>query len=246
MAAGFYVIFVRTNYPILPTSHHRSRIFDKENKLNQRLQGRIVFRVLSKQHTTAKIIWAPRKSPRRLLHSPFVLSPNTNETPSAARFLTPIFVTSDIVSFFVQTIGAGIVASTQASDPDFQSKETKGKDIVLVGLVIQICFFGLFSIIAARFHFVGRRLAIPNEQLVMFAGNRDRKRQLRPNWEALLLAVNFACCCILVGLVFVSASLPLPRGIFGGFPEVSRLISLGTIRLPCHLIRRGQRRLCSD
>jgi hypothetical protein len=104
----------------------------------------------------------------------------------------------------VQTIGAGIVASTQASDPDFQSKENTGKNIVLVGLVIQILFFGLFSIIAVRFHFVGRRLAIPDEQLIMLAGNGDRKRQLRPNWEALLSAVNFACLCILVGLVFVS------------------------------------------
>jgi hypothetical protein len=60
--------------------------------------------------------------------------------------LTKIFVGGDILCFFVQIIGSGTLSS----------KFNLGKAIILVGLVAQIVFFGLFVLVAAIFH---RRLS---------------------------------------------------------------------------------------
>lgn len=61
-------------------------------------------------------------------------------------WLTKIFVIGDIISFLVQAGGAGLLSSGT------QSTVTTGKTIVVVGLVLQIVFFGLFVIAAAIFH----------------------------------------------------------------------------------------------
>jgi hypothetical protein len=60
--------------------------------------------------------------------------------------LTKIFVGGDIICFFIQIIGSGTLSS----------KYNLGKAIILVGLVAQIVFFGLFVLVAAIFH---RRLS---------------------------------------------------------------------------------------
>ncbi len=96
----------------------------------------------------------------------------------------------------MQTVGAATIASAQPTDSNFQTKQNQGKDIVLVGLAIQIIFFGFFSIIAVRFHFTGKQLALPEDQLIMHAGGN--KRRLKANWGQLLAAVNFGCLCIMV------------------------------------------------
>jgi hypothetical protein len=96
----------------------------------------------------------------------------------------------------VQSVGAVIISSVQATDANYQSKVNNGKNIALGGLVLQVVFFAFFSIIAVRFHFVGRQLALPEDQLVMFTANK--KRKLKPNWGQLLTTVNFGCLCILV------------------------------------------------
>lgn len=60
MAAGFYVVFVSPTQ--IPAATERGGRPDlKQNWLHK---GRIILRVLSKEHATARIIWVPRKLPQ--------------------------------------------------------------------------------------------------------------------------------------------------------------------------------------
>ena len=61
-------------------------------------------------------------------------------------WLTKIFVMGDVISFLVQAGGAGLLASGNADEIKI------GKTIVVVGLFLQVAFFGLFVIAAAVFH----------------------------------------------------------------------------------------------
>jgi len=61
------------------------------------------------------------------------------------RFLTPIFVVGDVISFFVQAGGAGTMSNAKISD------QSLGKNIIMVGLVVQILMFILFLIVAGLF-----------------------------------------------------------------------------------------------
>ena len=62
-------------------------------------------------------------------------------------WLTKIFVCGDVISFLIQSSGAGLLSTGDADSID------AGKYIVVGGLIIQIIFFGLFVIAAAIFHF---------------------------------------------------------------------------------------------
>ncbi|KAK2748751.1 hypothetical protein FQN57_000332 [Myotisia sp. PD_48] len=61
-------------------------------------------------------------------------------------WMTKIFVTGDILSFIVQGAGGGIMSSGSASNLSL------GENILIVGLVIQIVFFGLFVVVSVIFH----------------------------------------------------------------------------------------------
>lgn len=125
--------------------------------------GRIVFHVVPKEARTTKLLWAP------------------------ARFITPIFFGFDVVALMLQLVGAVMIAGTSPTDSNAKSKLKKGKDLALVGVWVQIAAFGLFSIIAARFHFTSRRfkaeledkmVRTPGQKMVTLQGS-DRK--FRPN-----------------------------------------------------------------
>ncbi|RAL01716.1 RTA1 domain-containing protein, partial [Aspergillus ibericus CBS 121593] len=60
------------------------------------------------------------------------------------RWLTKLFVISDVVSFLVQGSGAGLMA--------MESMGTLAKIIVIVGLVIQVVMFSFFIVAAAVFY----------------------------------------------------------------------------------------------
>ncbi|RAL04449.1 RTA1 domain-containing protein [Aspergillus ibericus CBS 121593] len=62
------------------------------------------------------------------------------------KWLTKIFVTGDVLSFLLQAGGAGLMGSHS------QSGATNGSHIIVVGLVVQILFFGFFIISTAIFH----------------------------------------------------------------------------------------------
>ncbi|KAJ9482993.1 hypothetical protein VN97_g10427 [Penicillium thymicola] len=62
-------------------------------------------------------------------------------------WVTPLFVTGDIFCFFVQAVGVVILLRA-----DSQSKFDLAKAVILAGLGLQVCFFGIFGLVAVLFH----------------------------------------------------------------------------------------------
>lgn len=183
--------------------------------------GRIVFHVVPAEHRTTKLLWVPRKwflfKPHRLdledVFSAVVVGATQSKVTDKtdlfffflARWVTPIFVAFDIAALLLQLVGAVMIAGSSITDPHYLDKVHKGKWIALAGVSVQILAFGLFSIIAVRFHIVAKRFkadlerrlkSIPGEKYVTVEGIEGRK--LRPNWEMLLYAVNISCALIMV------------------------------------------------
>ncbi|KAI9736169.1 MAG: hypothetical protein M1834_001054 [Cirrosporium novae-zelandiae] len=123
--------------------------------------GRIVLWVVPKSHQTFRQLWMP------------------------FRYITPLFVSFDVLSFAVQCVGGAMVASA-----DTTTKANKGKNVVLVGLGIQLVTFGFFVLASMRFAFVLRTklnsLPLPTET----------------NWRFLLTTVNAASATILIRSVY--------------------------------------------
>ncbi|KAH7131729.1 RTA1 like protein-domain-containing protein [Dactylonectria estremocensis] len=63
------------------------------------------------------------------------------------RWLTKLFVAGDVLSFVTQLAGGGILASA-----DDKKMNDLGKYVILVGLAIQIVFFGFFFVVTIAFH----------------------------------------------------------------------------------------------
>ncbi|KAK8248125.1 RTA1 like protein-domain-containing protein [Phyllosticta capitalensis] len=62
-------------------------------------------------------------------------------------WLTKIFVAGDIISFFVQAAGGGMISNAKNDDD-----AKLGERVIITGLIIQLVFFGLFVIAAFVFH----------------------------------------------------------------------------------------------
>lgn len=62
------------------------------------------------------------------------------------KWLTKIFVTGDILSFLIQSGGAGIMVKGT------QDSYKTGSNVVLVGLIVQIAIFCFFVVVAVIFH----------------------------------------------------------------------------------------------
>ncbi|KAI0841673.1 RTA1-domain-containing protein [Hypoxylon sp. FL0890] len=146
--------------------------------------GRIVFHVVPAEERTTRLLWIP------------------------PRWITPIFVSCDIIALFVQLIGAVSVSSTQATDEDAANKLKIGKDIALGGLAIQMGAFGLFTVIAARFHFTSQRFEANLKWRLEEADGgkavfvKGTSKKLNPNWRHLLYALNVSCILVLIRSVF--------------------------------------------
>ncbi|KAG5753044.1 hypothetical protein H9Q70_004349 [Fusarium xylarioides] len=67
------------------------------------------------------------------------------------RWLTRVFVIGDVLSFFMQGSGGGMMGS------DNTNSRKLGEKLIVVGLFVQIVFFGCFVITAAMFHLRLRR-----------------------------------------------------------------------------------------
>ncbi|KAF7591052.1 hypothetical protein BBP40_002012 [Aspergillus hancockii] len=74
-------------------------------------------------------------------------------------WLTKIFVTGDVLSFFVQSGGGGMLAKATSQD-----QKDLGEHMIIAGLFIQIVFFGFFIVVSVVFH--RRMLATPMHQIV--------------------------------------------------------------------------------
>ena len=146
--------------------------------------GRIVFHVVPPEARTLRLLWVP------------------------PRWLTPIFVGFDVLALCLQLIGAVIISGTEITSPNAAHKLKNGKHLALAGVSTQIAAFGLFTIIAARFHFTSRRFAadlerryraVPGDKFVTLEGS---ERKFKPRWRVLLYAVNFSCLMIIIRSVY--------------------------------------------
>ena len=119
--------------------------------------GRIVLWVVPPQFQTAKHLWLP------------------------SRYITPLFVGCDVFAFFVQVIGGSMLAGANTL-----SKQTTGKNVILVGLAIQMITFGFFVLASIRFsfflHSTLQGVPLPAER----------------NWRLFLRVINIASVIILV------------------------------------------------
>ncbi|KAE9574005.1 hypothetical protein CGMCC3_g10020 [Colletotrichum fructicola] len=64
------------------------------------------------------------------------------------RWITRIFVAGDVASFVIQSYGGSMVSKPTATE----SSKKAGQQIVLAGLVVQVAFGVLFTIVAGVFH----------------------------------------------------------------------------------------------
>ncbi|PYH85415.1 RTA1 like protein [Aspergillus uvarum CBS 121591] len=62
-------------------------------------------------------------------------------------WLTKIFVTGDVLSFFIQSGGGGMMASAKSA-----SSVSLGNRIIVIGLIVQLVFFGFFILVSMVFH----------------------------------------------------------------------------------------------
>jgi hypothetical protein len=141
------------------------------------LFGRILFLIVPAEERTFQLCWVP------------------------PRFITPIFVGFDIVALLLQLGGAVLITSADGTSSNAKDKFDHGRNIALVGVIVQLIAFGLFSIAAFRFNFTSKRFAKSvGEQFEMLETSGARSGGLRKsdNWNALLRVVNLSTLMILV------------------------------------------------
>ncbi|KAK1454533.1 hypothetical protein CMEL01_16665 [Colletotrichum melonis] len=105
--------------------------------------------------------------------------------------LTKIFVIGDILSFIVQIMGAGMLAST--------STMNTGKTVILLGLVVQLIFFGLFVISSAVFH---SRVSKHMPLALMEEEANTGWRRLFNGWRGVMSVLYIASVMIFVRSLF--------------------------------------------
>ncbi|KAH7322026.1 RTA1 like protein-domain-containing protein [Rhexocercosporidium sp. MPI-PUGE-AT-0058] len=101
--------------------------------------------------------------------------------PIRANWLTKIFVTGDVFTFIVQAVGNGSMLAKS-------STRNLGKKVVIVGLALQIIFFGIFIITSAISH---RRIA-----------STPTSASLQAPWQKYLWTLYVASSLILIRSIF--------------------------------------------
>lgn len=102
-------------------------------------------------------------------------------------WMTKIFVIGDILSFIIQCMGAGMLSST--SNPGL------GKTIILIGLALQLVFFGLFILTTAVFHV--RMNKRPTSSMV-----NSQQHEKRGGWRLLIPILYVVSVLIFIRSVF--------------------------------------------
>lgn len=98
--------------------------------------------------------------------------------------VTKIFVTGDVLAFFMQAGGGGMMAVAEMAD--------LGQKIMLVGLFVQLLFFGFFLVIAVVFF----------RRLKNSPAGRMVPRYGRHEWSALLKMMLCAAVVVIARCVF--------------------------------------------
>ncbi|KAH7123151.1 RTA1 like protein-domain-containing protein [Dactylonectria macrodidyma] len=101
------------------------------------------------------------------------------------RWLTKFFLLGDILSIFGQSGGGGILASANSD-----SSMKLGNNVILLGLAIQLIFFGFFIIVTAVFHV--RVLQRPT----------PRSQATSSPWKGFILVLYLASFLIMVRSLF--------------------------------------------
>lgn len=101
------------------------------------------------------------------------------------RWITKVFVTGDVLSFFTQGAGAGLLSAAKT-----QTDVNKANYIIVGGLAIQILFFGFFIVVTAVFHWRMRHHPT------------HRSQALQAPWQGLLWALYIASTMILIRSVY--------------------------------------------
>ena len=106
------------------------------------------------------------------------------------RWLTRLFVTGDVLSFFIQAGGGGYEAAGSLDASRI------GNDIIIVGLFFQLASFGVFIIVAAIFH---ARLDVRCKQDPAYAEAISGGKGL---WLRQMVALYCGSCLIFVRSTF--------------------------------------------
>ncbi|KAG1752732.1 RTA1-like protein [Suillus paluster] len=101
------------------------------------------------------------------------------------RWVTLIFVMSDVTTFIIQAAGASMTTSTNSSSASV------GRHIFLAGLVVQLVSILFFCIVYVRFLYKLRA----EEQAIWM---RDSKQRWNSDWRTLAAALAVSCICILI------------------------------------------------
>ncbi|KAK3381003.1 RTA1 like protein-domain-containing protein [Podospora didyma] len=100
-------------------------------------------------------------------------------------WLTKIFVAGDVVSFLVQGAGGGILSNAKT-----KKDQDLGNAVLLVGLAVQVVFFGLFIITTVLFHI--RIIKKPTQ----------RSFSITAPWRQFILALYASSVLILIRSIF--------------------------------------------
>ncbi|KAJ0125392.1 Protein RTM1 [Diaporthe amygdali] len=105
--------------------------------------------------------------------------------PVRPEILTKVFITSDVLSFLVQSGGGGILTNAKTS-----SNIQLGENVIIVGLLIQLIGFALFISVTAIFH---RRVA---------QDTRGRRLRHAVSWAKVLWILYGVSVLILIRSLF--------------------------------------------
>ncbi|KAH6618357.1 RTA1 like protein-domain-containing protein [Chaetomium sp. MPI-SDFR-AT-0129] len=101
-------------------------------------------------------------------------------------WMTKVFVTGDVLSFFAQGAGGGLLAKVKTLDD-----QKLGENVILAGLGIQILFFGFFIVTTVLFHVRITKNPTP----LSYSSTTGP-------WRRLILALYLSSMLILVRSVF--------------------------------------------
>ena len=104
-----------------------------------------------------------------------------DQSPIKVKILTKLFVGGDILSFVVQGGAAGMMSTGKHMD--------LANKIIIVGLLAQCISFGLFIVVAAKFH-------------VKMNKERPDTSLQQPEWKKLLKALYYMSALVMVRSIF--------------------------------------------
>ncbi|KAL4980442.1 RTA1 like protein-domain-containing protein [Aspergillus desertorum] len=147
------------------------------------LFGRIIFLVVPKDQRTFTVCWVP------------------------PRWITPIFVGFDIGALMLQLVGAVMITSGNGNSQDDSDTFNRGRDLALVGVVVQIAAFGLFTSAAIRFNFTSKKFIKHTPESLYEEGQDEfsmtvQDKPRKSDWPHLLRGVNFSTIMILIRSIY--------------------------------------------